>query len=473
MGDRGHLLVSIYTDSTGDGYGFGQYSGGSVRLFHSGAYPAAYSAISSYLGNSTFTDILVIRGNTQNVGIGTLYPTEKLQVSGNVSATFFKGNGSQITGIPASSLTGQLNNSALPTTVGFNTLYSNTSLIVGAASTLTGSLVSGSLPGGVISSSVPALVSNSSIQTAGFFIGDGSYVSNIRSTNINGSVSNAQLPGNLNPNYITVNNGLTVNGDSFLNGAWVGNLNLNRGLGYSYSSITGCDTVYANIGSFSGNVSAAYLVGDGRYITNIGGSSITSQLSNSRLPTNANFGGTLTANGAAILGSTLYVSSLLSLGSSLQFSSGTYLNNPGAGGNGMSIVWGTGNQSTFAFQSDTNVVAYNKTGAAVWAIGVINSDGRFKKNIKDLGEATSALRNVKARRFQYKDDAANTNHIGFIVEELQPIIPEVIQPITNPETGTTNNLVRYEKLSPYLVQAFQELDQRISAIEIQLKINKP
>jgi hypothetical protein len=197
-----------------------------------------------------------------------------------------------------------------------------------------------------------------------------------------------------------------------------------------------------------------FFFGDGGYVSNIRGTAISTQIANNRLPTNASFGGTLQANGAT------------TLGSNLQFSSGAYLYNPGVSGNGVSVIWGgSTNQSTFAFQSDTNIVAYNKTGAAVWATGAINSDRKFKRNIEDMGSVTDALRRIKARRFLYTDDKADKKQVGFIVDEIQPALPEVIQPITNPDTGLTNNLVRYNKLSPYLVQAFQELDERVSALE--------
>ncbi len=45
-----------------------------------------------------------------NLGINTVTPFEKLQVNGNVMAHFFKGDGSLLTNIPASAITGTINN---------------------------------------------------------------------------------------------------------------------------------------------------------------------------------------------------------------------------------------------------------------------------------------------------------------------------------------------------------------------------
>jgi hypothetical protein len=614
--DPGHMLVTSYTEATGDVYGIGQYGGGAVRVFHSNTFTPSFTAISSYRGNGAFTDILVVRGNTQNVGIGLSNPTEKLQVSGNVSATFFKGDGSLLTG---------LTSTQLPSSVGFS------SVLIGNTAGLSGGLISGTFPAGNISTPVSALQCNAAIYTPAYYIGDGSYISNIRPTSINGSLTNTQLPStitnpvstsgnvsgsflfgnasqltgittsqlptnpvfsgtaqagafyttggffgnisqctgltnnqlpssinlpgtiisnssitatgnistplfvnagyffgngsqltgltntqlpaNISCNVLTVSSTFQCTGATTLSGLLCGNINLSRGVGFRFGSIQNADTITSNVGAFpgwsqantyyfastqawggaagtgtstymlSGNLGASsyfggttsaampiilancslytwgFYFGDGGYVSNIRGTAIASQITNNRLPTNVNIGGTLQAN------------ALTTLGNNLQFTSGAYLANPGVAGNSVSIVWGAGNTSTFTFQSDTNIVAYNKTGTAVWATGAINSDGRFKKNIRNFGNVSSILRNIKPRKFKYNDDDLDREQVGFLVEEVQPYMPEVIQEITNPETGTKNNLLRYEKLSPYLVQAFQEMDARLQIIEKRLGIN--
>jgi hypothetical protein len=589
-----------------------------------GAYLFGNASQLTGLPTNTFTGVLNNNQLPAAINVpGSIVSNTSLSTAGNVTSNYLFGNASQLTGI---------RNAQLPSTVGFNSVLANTSLLIGTTASLSGALVSGTLPAGNLTTPVSTLVSNASIQTGGFFIGDGSFVSNIRPTSIYGSITNAQLPstitnpisttgnvsasfflgniqnassiqnsqlpqnptfsgtaqaaafstsgavittsnffgnisqcngltnsqlpsainlpGNINSNssitaignistplfmnagyffgngsqltgltnnqlpsniscsYLTVNTSLQSTGAATLSGLYCGNINMSRGVGTSFSSIVNCDTITSNVGAFpgwaqantywlastqqwsgaSGTTASTYLVsgnlgaatyfggttsaampiilancslytwgfffGDGGYISNIRGTAISTQIANNRLPTNVNLGGTLQANGAT------------TLGSNLQFSSGAYLYNPGVAGNGVSIIWGgSTNQSTFAWQSDTNIVAYNKTGAAVWATGAINSDRKYKKNIRDFGNVSNILRSIRARKFQYADDRANTDQVGFVVDEIQAYIPEVIQPITNPDTGLTNNLVRYEKLSPYLVQAFQELDERVSALE--------
>jgi hypothetical protein len=603
-----------------------------------GAYLFGNASQLTGLPTNTFTGVLNNNQLPAAINVpGSIVSNTSLSTAGNVTSNYLFGNASQLTGI---------RNAQLPSTIGFNTVLANTSVLIGTTASLSGALVSGTLPAGNLTTPVPTLVSNASVQTGGFFIGDGSFVSNIRPTNINGSIANAllptsinvpgsiisntsistsgnvsasyflgniqnassiqnsqlpqnptfsgtaqasafyttgsiittgslfgnisecnglknsqlppslnvpatinsnssitatgnistplfvnagyffgngsqltglsnsQLPSNISCNYLTCNTSFLSTGAATLSGLHCGNINLSRGVGTSFSSIVNCDTITSNVGAFpgwaqantywlastqawggatgtgtstymvSGNLGASsyfggttsaampiilancslytwgFLFGDGAYVSNIRGTALQTQINNNRLPTNASFGGTLQANGATTLGSTLSVSG------NLQFSSGAYLNNPGVAGNGVSIIWGgSTNQSTFAFQSDTNIVAYNKTGAAVWATGAINSDRKYKKNIRDFGNVSNILRSIRARKFQYTDDMANTDQVGFVVDEIQAYIPEVIQPITNPDTDLTNNLVRYEKLSPYLVQAFQELDARVTALE--------
>eukprot|EP00884_Botryococcus_braunii_P003005 jgi/Botrbrau1/12705/Bobra.67_1s0068.1 len=244
--DPGHMLVTSYTEAVGDVYGIGQYGGGATRLFHSNSFTPAFTAISSYRGNNVFTDILVVRGNTQNVGIGTSNPTEKLQVSGNVSATFFKGNGSLLTGITGAQL---------PSTIGVNTLLANTNVLVGATASLTGALVSGITSSGNLTTPVSTLVSNASIQTAGFFIGDGSFLSNINSSDVSGTFTNNQLPSTINiPGNITSNSQVICNGVQVSGNVSANYLFGNASQLTGYNNITASGTVQAAAFSTSAEV---------------------------------------------------------------------------------------------------------------------------------------------------------------------------------------------------------------------------
>jgi hypothetical protein len=70
-----------------------------------------------YIGNATTisnANTQMVLTNAGNLGLGVLQPQQMLHVNGNVLATGFIGNGSQLTNLAAASLTGQLPLAALP-----------------------------------------------------------------------------------------------------------------------------------------------------------------------------------------------------------------------------------------------------------------------------------------------------------------------------------------------------------------------
>jgi hypothetical protein len=147
-------------------------------------------------GGTTSNDIIVVISNT---GIST---------PGNVTANYFVGNGSQLTGIVAGNITGQVANALVAGTVYINAQPNITS--VGTLTTLT---VSGNITSG------NANLGN--VATANFFVGNGYGLTNINVSNITGTIANANYAayaGNV-INSLTINNsgtgaasGATFNG---------------------------------------------------------------------------------------------------------------------------------------------------------------------------------------------------------------------------------------------------------------------
>jgi hypothetical protein len=149
-------------------------------------------------GGTTSNDIAVTISNT---GIST---------PGNVTANFFIGNGSQLTGIVAGNITGQVANALVAGTV-----YTNAQPNITSVGTLTTLTVSGNITSG------NANLGN--VATANFFVGNGYGLTNINVSNIVGTIANANYAayaGNV-VNSLTINNsgsgaasGATFNGGS-------------------------------------------------------------------------------------------------------------------------------------------------------------------------------------------------------------------------------------------------------------------
>ena len=96
------------------------------------------------------------------------------------------------------------------------------------------------------------------------------------------------------------------------------------------------------------------------------------------------------------------------------------------------------------------------------------SDHRLKENVVDLTGATTRLKQLAPKRFNFIADPDDTTVDGFIAHEVQTVVPEAI-------TGTHNEVdddgnpvyqgIDQSKLVPLLVATIKELEARITALE--------
>jgi hypothetical protein len=92
------------------------------------------------------------------------------------------------------------------------------------------------------------------------------------------------------------------------------------------------------------------------------------------------------------------------------------------------------------------------------ANGVIStSDARQKDNINDLEYGLDEVLKLRPVSFTWKDRMDDQKHLGFVAQEVQPVISEVVNIGDDPEQTLG---LRYEKLVPVLVNAIQELSAR-------------
>ena len=96
-----------------------------------------------------------------------------------------------------------------------------------------------------------------------------------------------------------------------------------------------------------------------------------------------------------------------------------------------------------------------------------SSDHRLKENVVEMTDATTRLKQLQPKRFNFIEDA-DTTVDGFLAHEVQSVVPEAI-------TGTHNEVdddgnpvyqgIDQSKLVPLLVKTIQELEARIEALE--------
>jgi len=98
---------------------------------------------------------------------------------------------------------------------------------------------------------------------------------------------------------------------------------------------------------------------------------------------------------------------------------------------------------------------------------VVTSDIRRKKNISKLDYGLNQILQLQPVSFQYKtqSDEDNKENIGFIAQQLQTILPEVVT--TDPDDGYL--YVNYEEIIPVLVNAVQEQQLQIKILEKKLE----
>ncbi len=229
--------------------------------------------------------------------VGTL---TSLSVTGNIStagnviggnavvANYFVGNGSTLSSISGSNVTGQVSNALVAGTVYTNAQPNITStgtlssVSISGLTTATGGLKTGNIQdtGGTntisVSSTTVGVIGNLTVGTGGtgnltatYIIGNGSSLTSITGGNVTGQVSNALVAGtvytNAQPNITSVGilSALSVSGNISTGNLLTDNLLYANGVAWSFggSSYSNAN-VAAYLPTYTGNVSANYFIGN-------------------------------------------------------------------------------------------------------------------------------------------------------------------------------------------------------------------
>ena len=94
-----------------------------------------------------------------------------------------------------------------------------------------------------------------------------------------------------------------------------------------------------------------------------------------------------------------------------------------------------------------------------------NSDERLKKNIQSLTNNLDKVLSIKPVTYYWKDTGRGAGlQIGFIAQNVQTVAPEIV----HADASTTLLSVDYVRMTPLLVGAVQELNQKIIAQQSQI-----
>jgi hypothetical protein len=142
---------------------------------------------------------------------------------------------------------------------------------------------------------------------------------------------------------------------------------------------------------------------------------------------------------------------------------------------------GTASGSDFSIDRYLNTGVYidspmsiiRATGVAQFLLPIVNgpSDATLKGNIEPITGALATIEALQGRRFHMLA-TPDKQEIGLIAQEVEPIVPEVIQhfDMINNETGeaTPKLAVDYPKLTALLIEAVKELSAKVTALEAQI-----
>jgi hypothetical protein len=115
-----------------------------------------------------------------------------------------------------------------------------------------------------------------------------------------------------------------------------------------------------------------------------------------------------------------------------------------------------GNTQVGGITTTTTSTAYNTS-----------SDHRLKENVVELTDATTRLKQLEPKRFNFIADA-DTTVDGFLAHEVQTVVPEAITGTHNEVDADGNPVyqgIDQSKLVPLLVATIKELEARITALE--------
>lgn len=89
-------------------------------------------------------------------------------------------------------------------------------------------------------------------------------------------------------------------------------------------------------------------------------------------------------------------------------------------------------------------------------------DIRFKKNIENLSYGLAAVMKIRSVSYDLKDGKNDKKLLGFIAQEVEKIIPEIV---TTNQDEMAYKAVDYVKMVPVLVKAIQDQQKQINKLK--------
>jgi hypothetical protein len=117
-----------------------------------------------------------------------------------------------------------------------------------------------------------------------------------------------------------------------------------------------------------------------------------------------------------------------------------------------------------------NNVSYSKVGYQTTGGTWTNSDERRKENIQLINYGLKEVLQLFPKKFNYKIDEYKKIYLGFIAQDVLPIIPEAVQ--SDIDDNEQYYAMNYDNLVPVLVNAIKEQQLQIDQLKAEIEILK-
>jgi hypothetical protein len=128
--------------------------------------------------------------------------------------------------------------------------------------------------------------------------------------------------------------------------------------------------------------------------------------------------------------------------------------------NAWAVRTGTDNNLYFSYNSSSKANINQSTGAYTAL-----SDARLKENITNSSNGLSDVLSLRPVSYTFIDDETKTEQLGFIAQEVDLVLPQVV---SKPTTSTQYYGLNYSGLTPVLVKAIQEQQALIQDLTTRL-----
>ena len=132
------------------------------------------------------------------------------------------------------------------------------------------------------------------------------------------------------------------------------------------------------------------------------------------------------------------------------------------------LIWGDFGNNRAVINGNSGDNSNNRTlfvNGSIGATSAFNndSDRRLKENIQTIPNALNKVLEMRGVTYQWKDRREAGDRMGFIAQEVEPILPEVV------DNENDHYTMQYAAITAVLVEAIKEQQQEINELKVQLE----